>query len=160
MRLKMLSVFAIFSGVLMAQAGSLPSKAEAKPNQAARLMKEIQANAMQIQASASHLERLAKSGDAKWQDYDQQWNLIKPAQERINLATQRLEGMQASLSPAERQALDQTERDVWAIAGATHDLWIRLGQPKVDLKTPALNADARRLDKAARELSKTTASKS
>ena len=160
MGLKMLSAIAIFSGALIAQAGSLPPKAGAESNQAARLMKEIKANAKQIQTSASNLEKLAKTRDAKWQDYDQQWNLIKPAQERINLAMQRLEGMQASLSPAERQTIDQTKRDVQAIAGATHDLWVRLGQPKVDLKTPALNADARRLDKAARELGKTTASKS
>ena len=64
--------------------------------------------------------------------------------------------MQASLTPAERQALDQSKRDVEAIASATHDLWIRLGQSQVDWKTPALNADARSLDKAARDLIKTT----
>lgn len=160
MGLKMLSAVAIFSGALIAQAGSLPPKAGTESSQAARLLKEIKANAMQIQTSASKLEKLAKTPDAKWQDYDQQWNLIKPAQERIDVVMRRLEAMQASLSPAERQTIDQTKRDVQAIAGATHDLWVRLGQPNVDLKTPALNADARRLDKAARELSKTAASNS
>jgi hypothetical protein len=160
MGLKMFSAVAIFSGALIAQAGSVPSRTGAESNQAGRLMREIRANATQIQASASNLEKLVRTRDTKWQDYDQQWNMIKPAQERIDVAMGRLEGMQASLSPAERQALDQTKRDVQTIAGATHDLWIRLGQPKIDLKAPALNADAQRLDKAARELSKTTASKS
>jgi len=160
MQLRMSSVIAIFSGALIAQAGSLPSKAGAESNQAGRLLKEIKGDAEQIRASASNLDRLTKTPDAKWMDYDQQWNTFKPAQECIDLATQRLDGMKTSLSPAERQALDQVKRDVETIASATHDLWSRLGQSKVDLTLRGLSADARDLGKAARDLIKTTASTS
>lgn len=104
--------------------------------------------------TALNLEKLAMQADARWSDYDRQWNMIKPAQQRIDLAMERLEGTQASLSPAERQAVAQTKRDVDEIANTTQDLWIRIGQQTVDLKAPALRADARRLDKATRELIK------
>jgi len=158
MRLRTITLVAIFSGALAAQTGSPPANTGSKANEAARLLKTIRADAEQIHSSADNLERLTKIRDTNWQNYDQQWNAIKPAQERIDLATRRLERIQASLSPAERQALDQTKRDVEAIASATHDLWIRLGQSKIDLKAPGFNADARSLDKAARDLIKTTAS--
>jgi DNA repair exonuclease SbcCD ATPase subunit len=158
MRLRTMTLVAIFSGTLVAQTGSTLPKIGSEANDAASLLRAIRADAEQIQSSADNLERLTKIRDTNWQNYDQQWNAIKPAQERIDLAMQRLERMQASLPPAERQALDQTKRDAEAIANATHDLWIRLGQSKVDLKAPAFNADARGLDKAARDLIKTTTS--
>jgi len=156
MRYKTITLIAIFAGALIAQTASPRPGAGSEANEAARLLKAIRADVEQIQSSADKLKRLAQVRDTNWQNYDQQWNAIKPAQERIDLATQRLERMQASLTPAERQALDQSKRDVEAIAGATHDLWIRLGQSKIDLKAPAFNADARSLGKTARDLIKTT----
>ncbi len=156
MRLRTITLVAIFSGALVAQTGSPLPKIGSEANEAARLLKAMRAEAEQIQSSADKMERLAKVRDTNWQNYDRQWNNIKPVQERIDLATQRLERMKASLTPAERQALDQTKRDVEAITGATHDLWTRLGQSKIDLKPSPFNADARTLDKAARDLIKTT----
>jgi DNA repair exonuclease SbcCD ATPase subunit len=156
MRYKTITLVAFFSGALIAQTASPLPGAGSEANEAARLLKAIRADVEQIQSSADKIERLAKVRDTNWQNYDQQWNTIKPAQERIDLATQRLERTQASLTPAERQALDQSKRDVEAIAGATHDLWIRLGQSKIDFKAPAFNTDARSLDEAARDLIKTT----
>jgi hypothetical protein len=157
MRLTMLSAGAICFGALIAHAGTIPIKAEAQSSEAGRLLKVIKVNAEQIRSFALNLENLAKQADAKWTDYDQQWNMIKPAQERIDRALWHLENMRASLSAPEQQTLTQTERDVAEITGATRDLWMRLGQPKVDLKKPALNADARSLDKAARDVIKATA---
>jgi hypothetical protein len=164
MRLKILCATTIFSLALFAQAGPSSSKSKTEsgngPIQAEKLLKEIKANADQIRSSALTLEKLAMEANAQWSDYDRQWNIIKPAQERIDLTMQRLEGMQASLSPTERQAVAQTKKDIDEIADATHDLWMRIGQQRVDLKAPALKADARRLDKAARELIKEVASTS
>jgi hypothetical protein len=158
MRLTTLNVVAMFAGALLAPAGWVSSKAGGESKQAGRLLTEIKADAEQIRSCARNLENLAKTPGAKWQEYDQQWNTIKPAQERIDLATQRLESMQASLAPAEQKVLAQTKRDLEEISSTTHDLWIRLGQPKLDLQ--ALSADARGLDKAARELVNVTASTS
>lgn len=160
MRLRMLNVGVICFGALVAQAGTLPSKAGVESSEAGRLLKVIKANAEQIRSSSHRLENLATRADARWIDYDQEWNMIKPAQERIDRALWRLENMQASLSAPEQQALTQTKGDVAEITGATHDLWMRLGQQKVDLKRPALNADARSLDKAARDVIKSTVSTS
>jgi len=164
MRLKIVCAATIFSMAFFAQAGPSPSKSKTEsgnePIQAEKLLKEIKVNADQIRSSALTLEKLAMEANAQWSDYDRQWNMIKPAQERIDLTMQRLESMQPSLSPTERQAVAQTEKDLGAIADATHDLWMRIGQQRVDLKAPALKADARRLDEAARELIKEVASTS
>lgn len=155
MQLNVLSVIGIVSGALLAQAGTAPSQAGTDSRHAERLMKEIKVNSEQIRSAAIKIEGLAKQPDAKWSDYDQQWNIIKPAQEKIALAEQRLERMQGSLSAQEQQALNQTKSDVNEITRATHDLWMKIGQPKPDLKTRPLNADARGLDKASRDLIKT-----
>jgi len=162
MRLKIVCATTIFSTALFAQAGPSPSKSKTESGnesiRAGKLLKEIKVNADQIRSSALTLEKLAIETNAGWSDYDRQWNMIKPAQERIDLTMQRLERMQASLSPTERQAVAQTKKDLDAIADATHDLWMRIGQQRVDLKAPALKADARRLDKGAGELIKEVAS--
>jgi hypothetical protein len=164
MRFRIVSAATIFSITLFAQAGPSPSQSKTESGQesiqARKLLKEIKANSDHIRSSALKLEQLSMESNAQWSDYDRQWNMIKPAQERVARAMERLEGMQASLSPAEREAVDQTKRDVNQITTATHDLWIRLGQQTVDLKAPALRADARRLDKAARELIKEAVSAS
>lgn len=159
MKFKMLSMVAIFSGALIAQAGSLPSKAAAASNQAAKLLNAIKADAEQIHSSADNLERLAKNPNTSWQSYDEQWNMIKPLQERMALSMQRLEGMRASLSPAEQPVLEQTRRDVDEITRATRELWVRIDQLQ-ETKGPALNAEARHLDQAAHDLIKALASTS
>ena len=103
MRLRMLNVGVICLGALVAQAGTLPSKAGTESNEAGRLLKMIKLNAEQIRSSARNLENLSKQVDAKWVDYDQQWNMIKPAQERIDRALWRLEN-NASLAFGSRTA--------------------------------------------------------
>lgn len=114
MRLRTITLVAMFSGALAAQTGSTLPKTGSEANDAARLLKAIRADAEQIQSLADNFERLTKIRDTNWQNYDQQWNAIKPAQERIDLAMQRLERMQASLPPAERQVfetrLNETQR--------------------------------------------------
>lgn len=164
MRLKIVCATTIFSMSLFAQAGPSASKSKtesgAESVQAKKLLKEIKSNADQIRSSALALEKLAMEADTHWSDYDRQWNMIKPAQERIDLTIQRLQAMQASLSPTERQAVAQTKKDMDEIADATHDLWMRIGQQRADLEAPALKADARRLDKIARQLIKEVASTS
>ena len=164
MRLKIVCAATIFSMALFAQAGPSPSKSKTEfgnePIQVEKLLKEIKVNADQIRSSALTLEKLAMEANAKWSDYDRQWNIIKPAQERIDLTMQHLEGMQASLSPTERQTVAETKKDINKIADATHDLWMRIGQQRVDLKAQALKSDVRRLDKAAREIIKEVASTS
>jgi hypothetical protein len=159
MKFKMLSTVAIFSGALIAQAGSLPFTAAEESNQATRLLKAIKADAEEIHSSADNIERLARNPNTSWQSYDQQWNMIKPLQERMALSMQRLEGMSASLSPAEQPALEQAKRDVDKITRTTHELWVRIDQLQ-ETKGPALNADARHLDQAARDLIKAIASTS
>jgi hypothetical protein len=113
MRLILLSAGAICFGTLVAPAGTLPSKAGTESIEARRLLKSIKVNAEQIRSSAHNLENLAKQADAKWADYDQQWNMIKPSQERIDRAMWRLEAIQASLSAAEQQALTQTKVTIY-----------------------------------------------
>ena len=129
-------------------------------NRCQRLLKEMKANARHIDSCARQIESLARTQNAQWSDYDRQWNLIKPAQERIDLETQRLERVQASLSAPEQHTLAQTRRDAKEITSATHDLWLKIGQSQVDLKPRALNADSRQLDKATGELIKATGSTS
>ena len=123
-------------------------------------MNQIKANSRQIRACASEIQRLDRTPDAKWVDYDRQWNMIKPAQEAMELATWRLERMKDSLPAQEQQSFAQIKREVGEVTSATHDLWLKLGQPTVDLSTPKLNADARGLDRASRELVKQAGTKS
>jgi hypothetical protein len=149
---------AVIAGACLAQAASQTSNIEPKPDQAGRLLNEIKVNAQQIRSAASDLEALAKNHNAKWQDYDGKWNMIKPSQERIDLATQRLEAMQASLTPAEQQALTQAKHDSGIIAAATRDLRITIGQGTSDVPVSAVSTNARRLEIAARALSRTISS--
>jgi chromosome segregation ATPase len=140
----------MFSGAVLAQPGAANTSTDS--NTAARLVEEIHSNAAQIRACARTLESLDKSSNSAWSAYDEQWNTIKPAQERIDLAMERLESIEGSLSAADRQTVDQARQDVQRISSATHDLWMRIGQPKPDLQGTVLNSDARKLDRAARDL--------
>jgi len=161
MQLKTLSTLCLFSVALIAQAASSPVKSGADASNPGKLLNEMRVNAEQIRSCARNLENLSQTlQEPKWSDYDEQWNMIKPAQERINLETQRLEQMKASLSNPEQQMFGQIKRDVAEITRETNDLWKRLGRQKVDLATPALATDARHLNRAAGDLIKMTASTS
>jgi hypothetical protein len=66
---------------------------------AVRLLQGIRADAIQVRSAALRLDSLTKTTDAKWLDYDRQWNEIKPAVEDMQIKLARLETMQGRFLP-------------------------------------------------------------
>ena len=96
--------------------------------------------------------KLSSEPGARWTDFDREWNAIKPTQEEIDRAAQRLEQMKSSLPAPEEQQFAMMKPRIAAIDSATHDLWLRIGQSKSDMKPAVLKADSSRLDNAVRAL--------
>ncbi len=100
---------------------------------------------MAIEWHASDIERLTKDPNATWQQYDQQWNDIKPAQEQLQNQIVRLDGMRSSLSDSQKQMLDKDKAAAQRIAWRTRQVLKFLDEPGADLKSPDLRSYARAL---------------
>jgi hypothetical protein len=81
--------------------------ASTSPADGGRLLREIKGDAVRVRSAAAQLDQLAEGSNAKWIDYDRQWNEIKPPVEDIQMKVARLAAMQASLTPAQRAELNQ-----------------------------------------------------
>jgi hypothetical protein len=136
-------------------AGMLPA---AQPDNAAKLMAEIKSNAGKIQSVAMDLEKLSQNRGAKWNDYDQRWNEIKPHAEELSMELGRLEAMQTSLSASDKQEVDHIKPLINQIETKTDELHGLLGQLNVDPETPELKANARSLARESGSLVREVAS--
>lgn len=128
---------------------SSASFASPSPTKAARLLKSVAADARQIQSSASGLEKLAANSSATWKQYDRQWNEIQPVVETMHMKIARLEAMESSLTPSEKQALAQAKSDYQKIAWRSRDLGKLVDMVPPDLSSPKFKADGRDLAKEA-----------
>ena len=155
MLLKYFIPCALLSGMLTAQSPSSSSNSprsnsprsnsQSESRQAVSLLRGITADVEHIRASAMDLEKLTRNRDVKWLQYDRQWNEIKPAQEALDLKLQRLESMEAALTPPERKAVDASKVSIQKITSETHELRALLDQPQVDLKSPMFKRYAQSL---------------
>jgi hypothetical protein len=82
----------------------------------------MKVDAQRIQSYAMEVENLSKDPNAKWVQFDQQWNELKPAQEALQMRVWRLESMRGLLSDSQRKALDDTKQAVQEISARTSEL--------------------------------------
>lgn len=113
--------------------------------QADRYLMQIDSYAEAIQTHAAKLERLTHDPYATWEQYDRQWNEIKPAQEALQMRMGRLESMRASLSDSQRKMLDNDKIAANKIAWRTRQILKFMDVPGADLKSPELRSYARAL---------------
>lgn len=109
------------------------------------LFKEVKTDAQQIHSTAVQMEKLTSQPGTKWNQYDSQWNQIKPAQEALEIHLRALQAKENAMSPAARKAVDESKAEVQRIAERTHELRAMLDKPGVDLKSPKLHQYARDL---------------
>ncbi len=109
------------------------------------LFGEMNADAQQIDSHAMELAQLAKDPGTPWVRFDQEWTDIMPAQEMLETHMWGLDEMRASLSDAQRTALDQTKRAATAISAWTHGLHKLIGRPGMHLNLARLRSDAQSL---------------
>jgi hypothetical protein len=143
--------------LVQAASSSTPSSSVSGVGQsqkAARLVRDIKADAVKARVAAARLDTLAESANAKWLDYDRQWNEIKPLVEDMQMKLARLERMQSTLSPAERTELDQVKPLVGAIQSRTHQFLTLLDTPGVQTNDPKFKAYAKGLRSEADKLEK------
>jgi chromosome segregation ATPase len=114
-----------------------------------RLLSGMRADAQRIQSHAMAMEKLSMDPNAKWAQFDQQWNELKPAQEELQRRIWRLESMRASLSDSQRKTLDDTKQVSQDISARTSELLKLIEQPGADLKSTGFRSDARALAKDA-----------
>ena len=107
-----------------------------------------------VDKAAREMEQLLKKSDSTWLDYDRQWNLIKPHQERLTENLEALNKMEASLTPAQRKAMSDLKLYAERIAGQTHALRTVLDTKGVNIAKSPLRSDAQKLSKAAMNLAK------
>jgi hypothetical protein len=119
--------------------------AEQEAEKANTLFDEMNADAQQIDSHAMELAQLAEDPDTPWVRFDQEWTDIMPAQEMLETHMWGLDEMRASLSDAQRRALDQTKRAATAISARTHGLHKLIGRPGAYLNLPRLRSDAQSL---------------
>lgn len=136
-------------------ASSSPTKNESQ--ETARLLRDVRADAMQVRSAAAQLDQLTRSAGAQWVEYDRQWNIIKPPVEDMQMKIARLETMHATISPAERQELDQSKQLIQEIQSRTHELRALLDKPGVQTNDTHFDQYARYLRSEAAKLEKITA---
>lgn len=126
--------------------------AKATEGTAARLLKSVAADAHQIRNAASALEKLTGQSGATWAQYDRQWNEMQPAVESMNRTIAQLESMQASLSAAEKTALEQSKTEAAKIAWHCRELGNLIDKVPANLTAPAYKTASRELVKEAGEV--------
>lgn len=117
----------------------------ASSNEADRYLNQVASDARAIEWHASEIERLTRDPNATWQQYDQQWNEIKPAQEQLQNRIARLDAMRNSLSDSQKQMLDKDKSAVQQIAWRTRQLLKFMDVQGADLKSPEFRSYARSL---------------
>jgi len=110
-----------------------------------RLLREMKAEAQTINSHAAELEKLAKDPNTQWAQFDQEWNEIKPAQEMLESHMWALDSMRASLTDAQRTALDQTKQAAPMIAARTRELIRLIDKPGANLRSPQFRSYAQSL---------------
>ncbi len=93
-----------------------------------KLFREMNADAQQIDSHAMQLAQLAKNPTTAWAQLVQEWTDIAPAQVMLESQMWGLDEMRASLSDAQRTALDRTKRAAAAISARTHGLRKLIGR--------------------------------
>ena len=134
--------------ILSSASFAAPSPTKAQ-DEAGRLLKSVAIDARQIQSAASGLEKLTANSSATWKQYDREWNEIQPVVEMMHRKIARLEAMGSSLSPSEKQALDQAKADYQKIAWQSRDLGKLVDMVPPDLSSPKFKTDSRNLAKEA-----------
>src|SRR5579862_5906767 len=148
-----LATVLLFSGAVVTRAASL--KTDDQHREAVKALRDIKADAGQVRLAAMSLNALTKESHVRWLDYDKQWNEIKPAVEDMDIKLSRLERMQATLSPAEREDLEKCRPLIQEIRRGTHDLRALLDQSGVNLGDKKFSAEARGLLREADNLQQT-----
>jgi regulator of sigma D len=131
-----------------AQQASIHTSAD-EAKKAARLFRDMKADAQQIDFHSLRLEMFAKDPNTNWAQFDQEWNGIKPAQEMLEEHLRELDGMRASLTEAQRKAVDQTKQAAPAISARTRELINLIDKPNADLRSPSFRSYAQSLAKNA-----------
>jgi hypothetical protein len=146
-------------GIALSAALALSGVAWAAPamSQSARLFRGIHRDARIVQEHAWKVGRFSRNAKAKWEAYDRQWNDIKPAVEEMNIRVRRLNGIRATLTPAERQSLVQSGALVSRISEETHMLRVYLNQHPQDLTSPRFARESAQLARSAGRLEHTAA---
>jgi len=109
------------------------------------LFREMNADAQQIDSHATQLAQLAKNPNTQWAEFAQEWTDIQPAQVMLEAHMWGLDEMRASLSDAQRTALDQTKRAATAISARTHGLLRLIRQRGSRLNFARVGSDAEAL---------------
>jgi hypothetical protein len=110
-----------------------------------RLFREMNADAQQIDSHATQLAQLAKNPNTQWVAFAQEWTDIEPAQVMLKAHMGGLDEMRASLSDAQRTALDKTKRAAAAISARTHGLIKLIRKRGSHLNFARLGSDAEAL---------------
>lgn len=123
-----------------------------------RLFREMNADALQIDSHATELAQLAKNPNTQRAEFVQEWTDIAPAQVMLESHMWSLDEMRASLSDAQRTALDKTKRAAAAIAARTHGLLKLIGRRGSHLNFARLGSDAEALAENAETVTHVSAS--
>jgi hypothetical protein len=156
-RIGTFGIMAMWLGsAVWSSAAATSGKVTDESQKAARLLRDIQADSVQVRAAAARLYHMTASSNAAWIDYDRQWNEIKPFVEDMQIKLDRLENMQATISPAERKAVDQSKLLVQEIRSRTRGLRTLLDKPGVQPTDARFKAYARSLRNEAVKLETTS----
>jgi hypothetical protein len=131
-----------------------PSKTQDESAKGARLLKSVARDARQIQASAAEFEKLTHDSRATWKQYDRQWNEVQPLVEIMHRKIARLEAIESSLSPTEKNALEQSKADYQKIAWYSHELGKLVDKVPAELSNPKFKTASRDLMKEAGDAAK------
>lgn len=125
---------------------------------AGTLFREMNADAQQIDSHAIELAQLAKNPETQWAQFAEEWTDIEPAQLMLESHMWGLDEMRASLSDAQRTALDQTKRAAAAISARTRGLLKLIGKRGSHLNLAMLGSDADALAENAETVTHASAS--
>ena len=144
----------LLGSMAVVQAASSSAKAGDESKKAAQLFRDIRTDAVKVRTAAARLDTLSASPASKWLDYDRQWNEIMPSVEDMQMKLDRLETLQAAISPAEHAELDQSKSLIAEIQSRTHQLRVLLDEPGVQTSDPRFKTYSRSLRNEVQKLEK------
>jgi hypothetical protein len=134
--------------VLSSASFAAPSPAKST-DEAGRLLRSVAADARQIHSHAVAFDKLTQESGATWKEYDREWNETQPVVEMMQMKIARLEAIESSLSPSEKQALEQAKADFQKISWRTRELGNLVDMVPPDLSSPQFKTASRNLVKEA-----------
>lgn len=144
------------TALVVAPALALPASSAMTPEsqEAGKLLRSVGMEARAVLRHARQLEKLSRGSFTNWQDYDRQWNEIKPTVEQMSMHLAHLEAIRSSTLPWQQGAITRSAALIRKVEANTHKVRTYINAHPSGLSSDALKLYERSLSRDARGLAR------